>query len=417
MRWLYDKLKAFGRWIKNKTTNNFVVRAIARAHDRSVERSARWVLPWCFNNTGRRNRFFNTRFGMRTLKVLWGAISWVGVITYPIYDVVSWVVRKVAKGGLRLLQGVAYLLAGIWAVLSIAFTVLLAAVVWVLNTLRHAMVTAWRATWHRLTRGKHAARPAPITRYAKMREVQAYYLGGLTSVHAGAARLFRRLIGDRFCWFIVKHTSDMTARLHPPTFDYWFGREMPYGYNDDLEQYALIVMDGGGESEQPVSEKDKSEAFFRNSGAVLIATAPDTAKSERDVFNEMVRERWANIDAAEISTDEWGRTWAWPRPGRPLYKDVSTGSDQPRVHADAELGWMTEQDPKARAYGYGRHWIAALLDQDPTVLSTEDRIKKERAMLHFKTRNGQVKMPIEHILRGFDQFVQEHRASAESAPV
>lgn len=415
MRRLFDKLAGLASRGWAKVKDNPLTRAWKREYARAVTLTANPILYWCYGSSTRRSNFFSTTTGHRIVSVCWHVVLLVATPVLMVYDATKWCLRKLRDGALAVVRFVLLALALAWAVFSIVMTVLFAAVVWVLNTLRHALVSMFQGGWDFVTKDFGEPRSLRLTRYATYREVLAFYLAVLVPMHVGGFRLIRKLTGDGPTHTMVLKISDWVARLHPQTWDFWFDEGLPYGAEEG-ETTALLLVDQGAPEDGPeISERDKVANFYHNAGFVLIAEEQEP-KTELDVFNSYVRERWANLQAAEIATDQFGRTWVVPFKDRPLFhdRDVATTAETPRLHADAEIGWMTEKDPVRRSYLYGRHWAAALADQDEQFLTDSRLQKKERALLYSKTKGHNSGLLVEHVMRGFDLFLHEKQTvSAE----
>lgn len=405
MRKFFDKLANAGRRVMRWLGNTAPVRFFARCYDQAVVSTAKPVLTF-FYGKERRAKYFNHGIGYAFVVVSWEVVILATTAAIAVWRGTKAVGRGVRKATLVVLGAVLAVTAVLWAVLSIAFTVVLALVTWALNAVRNMTVRGVQVGYAKAA-GVEA--PQPLTRYATFREVLAYDVAVLTRLHAGVARLSRRVIGDRLTHYIVTKSVNAACHLHPPTYDYFFGAGYPYGTPvDEGDTFALYIQDVPSDwhLEPEISETEKAENWFLSNGYVLIATdAPD--KSDTDVFNEYMRERWANLNAAEIATDEYGRTWVVPFRTEPLFKDVALSAETSRLHADKEIGWMTIDDKVAKSHAYGRHWAAALTDQNEKFLADGSYRTRERARLYTLTK-GRSDLHVEHILKGFDEWVTEH---------
>lgn len=401
MRKFFDKLvgavKSAWKWLKGTPPAKF----IARCWNRAVDVTAGPFLK-LFYGGPRRCKVFGSRVGYMVVSALWTAVLVPTAVGIGLYRLVKPPVMAVTRLTLTV---VAYA----WAALTVLWTLEVAFYYWVLNTVFNAAVRGFQWVWSKATGVPTTRR---YTRYIPLREAFAFELGVFVWVHAGAARLMRRVIGDKPTWRIVQNVTDTVARLHGPTYDFWFGRELPYNTpQDGGETYALMINDVSDVNwhvEPEITEKEKSANWFVSNGFVLIATdAPD--KSDAEVFNEYMRERWADLNVAEVATDEYGRTWAMPFRTQPMFRDVATVSPDARLYADQEMAWMTATDAVTKSYSYGRHWAAAIADQDASFLEDKDQRLRQRSFLYSKMR-GRQDLHIEHILRGFDEWVGEHVA-------
>jgi hypothetical protein len=355
----------------------------------------------------RRQRVFSTTAGLIVTRTLWEIILapvTVGFMAWEGLKALGRGTKHVAKtAGRWTLTALGYT----WATLSVLWTVYGTFCGYLGNTVVHAIVRPIQKLYAWVTN----TRPRMWTRYVSPRECLAYYLARYTWLHAGLLHLSRRALTDTPSWRVVQFITDVVARLHGPTYDWFFGKELPYGAPQDRgEAYALIVTDVPVEEtaypETPVSEAEKSENWFVSNGYILIAE-PGENKTDVAIFNEYVRDRWATLTAAEIATDEHGRTWVVPFKDEPLFKDVATDVHTTRNYADQEMTWMTTTDKVARSHVFGRHWAAALADQDPRFLEDSALRTRERAFMAAKIK-GRADLHVEHILKGFDAWVGEH---------
>jgi hypothetical protein len=403
-RKFFDKLagaiKRAWNWLKGTPPAKF----IAKCYNKALDITAVPMLK-IFYGGRRRCKVFGSTLGQWVVRAIWTVVVTPLTVGVMAYELLKPPVKLVTKVTLTV---VAYA----WAALTVLWTLEVAVYYWAINTVLNWTVRGLQWTWAKITGVPTKRR---YTRYIPIREALAFELSALVWVHAGPARLFRRAIGDKPTWFIVQKVTDAAARLHPPTYDWWFGKKLPYDTpQDGGDTYALIVQDVPAQwhLEPELSEEEKSANFFLANGFVLIATdAPD--KSDTEVFNEYMRERWANLNAAEVATDEFGRTWVVPFSSQPLFRDVSTETQVPRIHADQEVAWMSTDDPVHRSYSYGRHWAASLADQEPEFVENKDMRVRERARFYSKFK-GRRDLHIEHLLRGYDAWVGEHTTVAET---
>lgn len=412
MRKFFEKLRGWisraYRWTKDAVvsavTRNPIARGIARLYRSAVIRSANPILYFFYGRWNWLDSISGTRFGRFMVSVIWRVSLLFLMFLYPVYDGARWLSFKVYAGGRVVVRSVAFAVAGVWALFSLVMTTLLSVVTWGVNTLRNWGVRMWLWAWRGITRSPEKKQ---YTYYRSLRSVLAYFLGGLITMHAGGARFARRVIGDGFTWWLVREISDLVARLHPATYDFWFDKEMPY--ETPVESAGMLIRDGvTHEEEPPVSDKDAAENFYRNAGFVLISEEKEN-KTDAEVFNEHMRQRWANVEAAEIATDRYGRTWAVPKPGAPLLRNDTSlaGSVHSRHRADEELAWLEEKDEAARSVGYGRHWVAALADLDDLFLLNPKTQRKERALFAAKMKGFGQRIDRLQALRGYDEKLSE----------
>jgi hypothetical protein len=404
MRKFFDKLanmaKRAWNWLKGTRPAKFV----ARCYDRAIMATGPKFLSLMYGGP-RRQQVFNTTAGLIATRTLWELILapvTVGFMAWEGLKALGRGSKTVAKTATRwTLTGLGYA----WAALSVLWTVEVAFYAWIGNTALHAIVRPTQKLYAWVT----DTNPRMWTRYMGPREVLAFELAVWVPVHAGLLHLSRRLVDDTHTWRVVQFVTDTVARLHGPTYDWFFGTKLPYGTpQDGGEITAMIVTDVPVEAtlETPVSEAEKSENWFVSNGYILIAQ-PGEDKTDVAIFNEYVRDRWATLTAAEIATDEHGRTWVVPFKDEPLFKDVATDTLTTRNYADQEMTWMTTKDKVARSTVFGRHWAAALADQDPRFLEDSALRTRERAFMAAKIK-GRADLHVEHILKGFDAWVGEH---------
>lgn len=405
MRKFFDKLAGAVSRAWNWLVGTRPVQYAIRTYNRAVIKTANPVL-WTFYGGPRRRRVFAAKPLNFIVRVAWEALLIPTTVGMMAYDLVKPVVVTTVKWSLT---AVAYA----WAALTVLWTLEVGVYYYLLNTAWNWFIRGLQWAYH-VVAGTPAM-PRRVTRYIPMREALAFELGALVMLHAGLARLLRRVIGDKPTWFVVQKVTDTVARLHGPTYDFWFGKQLPFETpQDGGDSYALYISDFSEDGE-PISEQEKVENWFISNGYVLVATgAPD--KTDAEVFNEYMRERWANLNAAEIATDEFGRTWVVPFKNRPLFLDVATTSEDRRFYADQEIDWMTATDKVAKSFSYGRHWAAALADQDQNFCKDTALQRRERAFCHSKMK-GHQELLVEHILKGFDSWISEYQVSEQETEV
>lgn len=406
MRKFFDKLanmaKRAWNWLKGTRPAKFV----ARCYDRAVMATGPKFLSLMYGGP-RRQRVFNTTAGVIATRTLWELILapvTVGFMAWEGLKALGRGTKRVAKAAGRwTLTALGYA----WAAITVLWTLELAFYGWVGNTIVHAVVRPLQRLYAWIT----DTHPKMWTRYMSLREVLAYDFALLVYLHAGLLHLCRRAIGDSHTHRVVQKVTDQVARLHPATYDWYFDDALPYGTPQDGGAVSvLLVTDVPVEetrsTEPPITDREQMENWFVSNGYVLIAE-PGKNKTDAAVFNEYMRERWATLSAAEIATDEFGRTWVVPFEKEPLFKDVATDASVPRNYADQEMTWMTTTDKVARSRAFGRHWAAALADQDPRFQLDSALQTRERAFMNSKVK-GRADLHIEHVLKGFDAWVGEH---------
>lgn len=402
MRKLYDRLTGAVKHMKDK-----IVAKFHSAMTRATLRSA-WMLRLFYNRwtpkvlgpplrRGRVRSFLSKTW----FTVAW--LAWTAVIMVL-------VVLDLPIQGLKKMLRAAGVLLGFLAVYGGAASYLVAGHLmglrlWLNNLIGHVLVTGWLKVWRWAIRSEDEEVP---TQYLTFRSCTAYALAALMTFGAGPAKLFEPLIGPRHLRGIVRRSVALVGWWDADVRNWYYNDDLPYGV--EPEQAMIVVFDRDDIFDLPVEERDKVANFFRSSGFVLISEISKEPCTPEEIFNEYALSRWAELEAEEVGTDEYGRTWAKPYVDRPLLKvrNVALSTPERRLHADEELDWMSEEDTVRRSYGYGRHWAAALIDMyGDSFLDSQEKQARERAMLHSKLKGHDTGILVEHAVRGYADKLHE----------